>query len=67
MYTIEKGIPLPNFGEFPLDRLEIGDSFLIPACKQGALRHALRKLPKCDRDRFKTRKVREGRRVWRVS
>jgi hypothetical protein len=68
-YEIEKGIPIPSSSRFPLDRMEVEDSFAIPERHMEALRSAIRKF--CAQNpgrKFTTRREdRDTRRCWRVS
>ena len=72
---IEKGVPLPNRNEtknlYPLDKMEIGDSFFAPNKKQATITGSFnRHSPK----RFSCRSIKDtesgvvlGVRVWRIA
>lgn len=76
MYKIEKGIPIPygksDNGErrTAAEKLEVGESFLIPGTTEEIFRTA-RNLAynvryKTGR-KFRTRKLADGIRIWRIS
>lgn len=64
---IEKGVPIPLRGggeKFPLDEMEIGDSFLIPIKTRMRLQYYTKKL---SNKKFVTKTVdKENVRCWRV-
>ena len=73
-YKIEKNIPLPGRGAgYPLDQMEVGDSFLDKKAKGTASAHGtikswyqFNKNNEKGAWRFTTRKTAEGVRVWRI-
>jgi len=74
MFEIEKGIPIPR-RKYPLDELEIGDSFFIPFNEEKPINVRARLSPTMARIKNATGKVfvskkatkdgKEGLRVWR--
>ena len=81
MFTICKDVPLPELPktyQFPLDKLEVGDSFLFEFVKHGSdntklirshLFQTIVRYNKLNKTNIKviTRKESLGIRVWRVS
>ncbi len=73
-YKIEKNIPIPKkkFSQFPIDKMEIGDSFLAhdekDRKKQATIATGLRNWinRKKNNWKFTVRQVDEGIRVWRI-
>lgn len=65
-YKIEKNIPIPT-GTFPIAKMEVGDSFLMPTNRYGSLQSANKKFRE-QGWRFRTRKTEnpEVMRVWRI-
>ena len=78
-YKIEKNVPIPSsvrrLVKFPLVKLEVGDSFVVPLKEAQSLRSAIARTHKLTEDkmRFVTRTVtgrgRAGKqlRVWRTA
>jgi hypothetical protein len=76
MYKIEKDIPLkePKKSDYPFQKMEVGDSFLIEAEKSEFKKHraalftAIYRLNTKAGDQIKitTRTVEDGLRVWRT-
>jgi hypothetical protein len=68
-YHIEKGIPKPPTRlakiDWPFERMEVGDSVLIPAERWSSAASKVNDMKK-DGYRFVRRKVAEGYRFWRV-
>lgn len=60
--SIERDVPLPPEAVFPLDQMQVGDSFLAPARVAKAAVKAVAANPK-----FITRPVEGGVRVWRIA
>ena len=63
---IERGVPMPNKSGLWdwMDKLEIGDSFVVPAGKVATIRNAAtRRNMKISTRRFKSNEYR----VWRIS
>lgn len=86
MYQIEKNVPAPNQGNFngpvecsfrlkyPLDRMDIGDSFFVPLNGQKSLYVLQRRLSSTATQygrrhymKFVTSGQGDGVRVWRIS
>ena len=79
-YKIDKGIPLSSYknksSKYPLDEMEVGDSFFVPhpdaqKARQNAISHnagQYKKLPKHMpfQRHFTTRTVEGGARIWRT-
>jgi hypothetical protein len=78
-YKIEKGIPIvggtrnPNaWRRYPLDKMKVGDSFLIPEGDPNAKPHLIQPAVKnYNRNynlttKFVARAMPNGRRVWRI-
>jgi len=78
-FKVEKGVPLPSRGPYrrkespyPLDGMEVGDSFLVP-CKEGEktatvrarIRHYCRR--NSTDSKYAIRVLPEGIRVWRTA
>ena len=69
--TIEKGIPIPRpthtsrYRE-TFEKMEVGDSVLIPTTTQGNFAHATRHLKKTRGYTFTSRKEGNGFRLWRT-
>jgi hypothetical protein len=72
MYEIEKGIPIPTFGnnaKYPLGAMEIGDSFACPDSEKHRVRCAITQYLRTHGGlKFSTRldKAAKTIRVWRV-
>lgn len=67
-YQIEKGIPAPVTHQFPLDQMDVGDSFVFEADKASALHAAVRRFTRINGGDFAVRTEGRGkRRVWRVA
>ena len=67
MYEKEKGISSVFERKYPLDIMEVGDSFLVPLEKRASAASMCSKYRKASGKKFITRKVEGGFRVWRVS
>lgn len=72
MYPVQKGIPLPNKrkqGRYPMRKLQVGDSFLIPASEVGKnSRAAAYSSARYYGIRVCTRVQKDGAiRVWRIA
>lgn len=71
-YTIEKNIPMPPKGSgrplrYPFDKLEIGDSFVIPTKDYNSVNAAARQYGKRCGMRFTFRKIDDATaRVFRI-
>lgn len=68
MIKIEKNIQLKKLSSWPLDKMEVGDSFLVP-CEYNeinSLRATLSRKYKGSNYKFSTRVVKEGLRIWRT-
>lgn len=65
---IDKDIPLPPRGRrLPLDQLDIGDSFLIPAGMSHAyVRQLIQNAQKRLSRNFSLRRTKDGYRCWRI-
>ena len=77
-YEIGKGLPIPKgtgCGGFrprpaiyPLEELEIGESFLVPDLKKGRSARAIARFTARKNGRkFASRKTSEGIRIWRTA
>jgi hypothetical protein len=72
MFKIEKGVPLiPRPGgrtgsKYPLDEMEVGDSFLVEGGTVKNLSCTIRAHAKKVGGKFATRTVEGGVRVWRT-
>lgn len=71
MFEIEKNVPMPMpIRKYPLDRMEVGDSFLIPvdgADDPEKVRNRLAmRMRELRPKKFITRGVTDGIRVWRA-
>lgn len=68
MYKIEKGIPLPDRSvDFPMDEMEISDSFLVNDMAIPTVRTIVsRKAKKIKDKEFRTAVVQGFVRVWRT-
>lgn len=79
---IEKGVPMPVFpdgrtrryetkagGEYPFPQMEVGDSFVVPIDRKGAVGVACNSYKKKHGKQFTTRKTEDGNfvRVWRIA
>lgn len=65
MIPIDKGIPLP--GKYPFDKMEVGDSFLVPAgVPRTTVGVAASRYGKPRGMKFSFRVTPEGLRCWRV-
>jgi hypothetical protein len=65
MIPIDKGIPLP--GKYPFDKMEVGDSFLVPAhIPRTTATAAATRYGKSLGMKFSFRITPEGLRCWRV-
>lgn len=73
MFEIEKDVPIHRSMEarFPFHKMEVGDSFFVPndaGINQNNLNTYFRRAEaKHTGTVFKSRKVENGRRVWRVA
>ena len=79
MYEIEKNVPLPGVvSRYPLDKMQVGDSFLIPAesaCdgnwtarEQSRVATAVRAVRETNPGfKYLTRATEDGLRVWRTA
>lgn len=73
MFEIEKGIAKPeNTGLYPLSKMEVGDSFLVPCEKKDNAKIRGRLASACIRKsirdkKFSVRAVDGGLRCWRIS
>lgn len=72
-YTLEADIPFPADlpfrappRKFPLDTMEVGESFLAPLAEDNALRIAIAKRHKRGDRGFVTRRDGSGLRCWRI-
>ncbi len=71
-YRIEKNIPPPEdsrgLQKYPFKKMEIGDSFFVPAGKAKSVRQQVQYYQKRSAEpvRFTVRQVEGGVRVWRV-
>lgn len=74
-YVIEKGVPIPQdrgqghrtgFSR-ALRALEVGDSMLVPEMTQNGVSARASSLSKITGQKFITRRVEGGIRIWRVS
>jgi hypothetical protein len=77
-YRVEKGVPVegirfPNaWKRYPLDKMKVGDSFLIPEGDPNGKPHLIQPAVKNYNRTFKTeikcvaRQMPTGRRVWRI-
>lgn len=67
MYKIEKGVPMPNGGKYPLTDMGVGDSFLVSKDDLMGLRASIQKAQRDGRMRWMTRAEGDnGVRVWRT-
>ena len=75
MYEIEKGVPLQEERGFtkryPLQQMEVGDSFSVPYLEAQQMRSAVKNLALCANGRFRewkfvTRKQGDMVRCWRI-
>ena len=78
MFTIEKNVPITTMlrgyreNQFPLDHMEVGDSFLITGDedfvtrKGKTVRSSVAYYSRRTGRKFLTRKVTDGVRVWRT-
>lgn len=70
-YEIEKGIPVFPRGKYPFSRMEIGDSFLVPAEDGGAkvrkVRSAACEFARRKSVKFTCLSVNGGLRIWRTA
>lgn len=71
MFKIEKNIPqnLKSMRmQYPFDKMEIGDSFLVKGVEQGIkARSAAGNWGKVNGKKFSTRMTQDGYRVWRTA
>lgn len=71
-FKIEKNVPISHvqFINFPFDKMEIGDSFFIPAgtCKRQTISNHLFKFNRENKKDYKIacKSENDGFRVWRV-
>jgi hypothetical protein len=67
MYKIEKGVPIPNGGKYPLTDMGVGDSILVSKEDLMGLRAAIQKAQRTVKMRWMTRAEGENCvRVWRT-
>ena len=70
MYEIEKDVLIPSqrfaAKNYPLDKMEVGDSFVVPQEKGGSVQWAIQRYCLLHDCKFLTRKDPKGRRIWRV-
>jgi hypothetical protein len=71
-YAIEKNVPLPpsrrkGKERFPLNRLEVGESFVVQKHEVFAARNAAHRLNKKTGKVFTSRAIENGYRVWRTA
>jgi hypothetical protein len=65
MIPIDKGIPLPE--KFPFERMDVGDSFLVPQdISRSTVNVAATRYGEKWRMKFTVRKTPEGLRCWRI-
>lgn len=65
--NIESGVPLPSSVKYPFDKLEVGDSFLVPISKRTSTSSAATKYGQRTNTKFVIRKVDDNNiRVWRT-
>jgi hypothetical protein len=70
--VIEKNVPLPSRGkgmsDYPLDQMEIGDSFAVEKSKRNTLQNQIKRFYKENPDKLFTSRLMENTvvRVWRV-
>ncbi len=73
MYEITDAVPLPSpitnrLARFPLDRLQIGESFVVPRSDAAAVRVSISKnKARWDGRNYTTRLEANGLRVWRIA
>jgi len=70
-FVIEKGIPIPDRPSspwigYPWDEMRIGDSFLVPKTSAKSARNAAFSRGRAYKEKYVTRTVEDGLRVWRV-
>ena len=67
MFKIEKGVPMPHGGKYPLTDMGVGDSFLAAKDDLQGLRAAIQKAQRNSRMRWMTRADGDGYvRTWRT-
>lgn len=66
---IDKNVPMPNArGKYPLDKMEIGDSFFVAEMTSSSMSGTFPRLrPKTFTTRTATENGVKGLRVWRAS
>lgn len=71
MYKVDKKIPIPTargkLALYPFDKMEIGDSFLVPNNDElSRVRAAIQRRQFDYKEKFATRKIEDNYRVWRI-
>lgn len=62
---IDKNIPIPRF--YPFEKMEVGDSFVVPTKKRGGTQVAMNRFAKKTNRKFVMRVMESGElRCWRV-
>lgn len=65
--SIESGIPIPDSVDYPFDKLDVGDSFLVSADKRSSVASIATKYGQRTGTKFVIRKVDDNNvRVWRT-
>lgn len=74
IYAIEKGVKVPTGrkypdkrSKYPLRKMEIGDSFLIPHEQSAAAKVTIYSYARSSGIKVKVRTLENGFRVWRVA
>lgn len=70
-YRIDKNVPPPSRLKYPLEKLDVGDSFFVPEKTGQSMRTTVSHYQRTRGGKFITREVTEagvsGTRVWRVA
>jgi hypothetical protein len=68
-FKIEKGIPPPigkKNGKYPYDKMDVGDSFYIEGAKITTISASIYHQNKKNKNKFASKTVDSGVRVWRI-
>jgi hypothetical protein len=66
---VEKGIPVPQRGKYPFKKMQVGESFFVPANgepRQVVQNRITNSWKYCRPKRFVSHQVDGGVRVWRI-
>ena len=66
MFKIEKNVPMPTGGKYPLAEMSVGDSFAVSKAHMVGVRSMIQKLQRSTKMRWVTRTYDENIRVWRT-